>query len=158
MVPGSGPHNKKQRTGGFNNQTCNTFGGRQNRPDNMDAIANIISYSNIWITCMGALINKSAAVPWEINPAVLSYLDWIFFFVKEHLDGILDRFVLQSFRRMKEGYESRQVAKSVWTNAIKDLALCENKHQAVSKNLQNLHVHALPVTEVPGAVHSFLCR
>lgn len=124
----------------------------------MDLIANTIAYTNIWVTCMGALINKSAAVPWEINPAVLSYLDWVFFFVKEHVDGLLDKFVLQSFRRMKEGYESRQVAKSVWTNAIKDIACSKNKQEAVLNNLRNLQVNALPVSEVPGAVHSFLSR
>lgn len=115
MVPGSAPHNKRQRIGSFNNQTCNAFGARQSRPENVDQIANIFMYSNIWISCMGALINKSAAVPWEINPAVLAYLDWVFFYVKEHVEGILEKFVVQSFRRMKEGYESRQVAKSVWT-------------------------------------------
>jgi hypothetical protein len=100
MVPGSGPHLKKQRVGAFNNQTCNAFGGRQSKPDNMDFIANMFAYSNIWVTCLTSLINKSAAIPFEINPVVLSYLDWIFFFIKEHVDGILDKFVLQSFRRL----------------------------------------------------------
>lgn len=33
MPPGSGPSIKKQRTGQFNNQTCNAFGGRQSKPD-----------------------------------------------------------------------------------------------------------------------------
>jgi hypothetical protein len=124
----------------------------------METLTNVITYSNIWAATMGALINKSAAIPWEINPAVLSYLDWIFFFIKEHADGILDKFVRQSFRRMKEGYEGRQVAKSVWTNAMKDLALAKNKDEAVLNHLQNLHINALPVAEVPAAAHSFLCR
>lgn len=130
----------------------------QNKPANMETLTNVISYSNIWASSMGGLINKSAAVPWEINPAVLSYLDWIFFFIKEHADGILDKFVRQSFRRMKEGYEGRQVAKSVWTNAMKDLALAKSKDEAVLNHLQNLHINALPVSEVPAAAHSFLCR
>ena len=124
----------------------------------METLTNVITYTNIWASCMGSLINKSAAVPWEINPAVLSYLDWIFFFIKEHADGILDKFVRQSFRRMKEGYEGRQVAKSVWTNAMKNLASAESKEDAVLCHLQNLHINALPVSEVPAAAHSFLCR
>jgi len=162
LVPGSAGYVKRRKVGDFNNQVCNAFGGRQCKPDNIDSIANILSFSNIWVSCMGALINKSAAIPWEINPAVLSYLDWLFFYVKEHCDGLLDKFVLQSFRRMKEGYESRQVAKSVWTCAIRDIALSpegeKDHYQAVMNNLQSLHVHALPVCEVPASAHSFLTR
>lgn len=158
MVPGSAPYMRKRKYGAFNNQTCNAFHGRKNKPENMDAIVNALVFPNIWASCMGALINKSAAIPWEMNPAVVSYLEWIFFFVREHAEGIIELFVNKSFKRMKDGYESRQVAKSIWTSAMRDLATTKNHHEALMKNLQCLHVNALPVQEVPAVVHSFLCR
>jgi hypothetical protein len=158
MAPGFVPYVKRQRTGGFNNQTCNAFGGRQSRPERMQAIANVLSYANIWVSCTTALINKSAAVPCEINPAVLSYLDWLFFYVHEHVGGMLDRLVFQSFQRMKEGYEARQVAKSVWTAAIHDISASTTSQEAVMRHLKRVHIHALPITEAPAAAHSFLTR
>lgn len=158
LPPGSAPCTKRRKLGDFHNRTCSSFGSRQSKPEDIDTISNVFCYSNIWVSCMGGLINKSAAIPWEINGAVLSYMDWLFFFVKEHLEGLLEKFVRQSFRRMKEGYESRQVAKSIWTQAISAIAFSPDSDTAVKKHLHSCMYNALPVTEVPAAAHSFLCR
>lgn len=158
LVPGSAPSCKRRKLGDFHNRTCNSFGSRQSTPDNIDFVSNLFCYTNIWVSCLGGLINKSAAIPWEINPAVLSYMDWLFFFVKEHVEGLLEKFVRQSFRRMKEGYESRQVAKSIWTQSMSAVAFSENSDQAVRKHLSACMCNAMPASEVPAAAHSFLCR
>ncbi len=158
MPPGSGPYTKKQKVGEFNDRVCNVFGSRQSKPERIDLIANVLSYSNIWASCMGALINMSGAITYEINPAVLGYLDWLFYYVREDVNGLLERFVNQSFQRMKEGYEARQVAKSIWTQAIPNIAFAKNSDEAVIKHMHSLMCHTLPVAEVPAAVHSFLCR
>ena len=117
MTPGSGPHTKKQRTGAFNNISCNPFGGRQSKPKRQEAISNLLTYPHVWATCGPALTNKAGIIPAEISPTALGYLDWLFFYIKESTDGVLDKHVAESFKRMKDGYEARQVAKSLWTQA-----------------------------------------
>jgi hypothetical protein len=119
MTPGSGPHTKKQRTGAFNNISCNPFGGRQSKPKRQEAISNLLAYTHVWATCGPALMNKAGVIPAEISPTTLGYLDWLFFYIKESTEGVLDKFVSESFKRMKDGYEARQVAKSLWTQAKK---------------------------------------
>lgn len=158
MPPGSAPHSKKRKVGSFNDRSCNAFGGRQSVPENMDQIVNLFSYTNVWFSAMGALINKSGAVPFEINPAVLAFLDWMFYYIKEETEGLLDLFVAQSFNRMKEGYESRVVAKSAWTQAILDVGTSERSDAAAMKNIHALMCHAMPVCEVPSVGLNFLSR
>ena len=115
MTPGSGPHTKKQRTGAFNNISCNPFGGRQSKPKRQEGISNLLAYSHVWATCGPALMNKAGVIPAEISPTVLGYLDWLFFYIKESTEGVLDKHVSESFKRMKDGYEARGAAKSLWT-------------------------------------------
>lgn len=98
-------------TGAFNNQTCNSFSGRESIPENMEQITNILCYSNIQMSVMCGLINKSAAIPFEINPVILSYMDWLFFYANVHTSGLLQYQAREGYKRMVGGYESRQVCR-----------------------------------------------
>ena len=118
MPPGSGPHTKRQRTGAFNNVSCSAFGGRQNKPKNQvtarqslfcrtlsaraqESIANLLPFTHVWATSIPALMNKTNVIPAEISPTSLAFLDWLFFYTRETTDGMLEKNVSESFKRMK---------------------------------------------------------
>lgn len=101
MPPGSGPHTRKQRTGAFNNLTCNAFGGRQTRPKKREAIGNLLPFTHIWATALPSLMNMTNVIPAEISPTSLAFLDWLFCYVKEATDGMLEKTVSEGFKRMK---------------------------------------------------------
>ena len=109
MPPGSAPHVKRTRTGGFNNQSCSQFGGRQNKPKRMEAIAHLLPYSHVTAT-VTILMNKAGVIPSEIAEPSLAFLDWLFFYVRETTEGMLEKHVSESFKRIKDGYEARQVS------------------------------------------------
>ena len=56
------------------------------------------------------------------------------------------------------GYESRQIAKSVWTSAMLAMSRHKNRNDALQELILSLHYSVMPIEEVPAAAHSFLCR
>lgn len=44
------------------------------------------------------------------------------------------------------------MAKSIWITGIRDLAFADDETDAVMRSLQSLHLHALPLEEVPRCV------
>ena len=48
-------------------------------------------------------------IPFEINPSVLGLLDWLSFWIKDHTGRVFDPIVFESYKRIREGYEARQV-------------------------------------------------
>ena len=177
MPPGSGPSMRKQRTGAFNNITCSVFGGRQGKPKQQEAIANFLPFTHVWATALPSLMNKTNVVPAEISPTTIALLDWIFFYTKEVTEGMLHKCVAESFKRMKvlrvrvcvlsrlsdtrcaqDGYEARQVAKSLWVKTIMFLGSSESNDEATERVLQSMFSNALPAHEAVACVHSFLTR
>ena len=45
-------------------------------------------------------MNKTNVVPAEISPTTIALLDWIFFYTKEVTEGMLQKYVAESFKRM----------------------------------------------------------
>lgn len=101
MPPGSGPSMRKQRTGALNNVTCSVFGFRQGRQSQKEGIANFLPFTHVWATAIPSLMNKTNVVPAEISPTTIALLDWIFFYTKEVTEGMLQKSVAESFKRMK---------------------------------------------------------
>lgn len=119
MPPGSGPSMKKKRTGALNNVTCSVFGARQTRQKQREGIANFLPFTHVWATAIPSLMNKTNVVPVEISPTTIALLDWIFFYTKEVTEGMLQKSVAESFKRMKV---SPRATKNI------DLAGCISGH------------------------------
>lgn len=158
MPPGSGPSTKKRKTGPFNEVSCALYGGRQSKPKNAEGIANLLPFTHIWCTAIPALMNKTSVVSTEISPTTIALLDWIFFYTRENTEGMLHKSVAESFRRMKDGYEARQVAKALWIKSIMFLSESDSSDQATERMLQSMFTNALPGHEAIACAHSFLTR
>lgn len=63
MVPGSGPHVKRLKVGGFNQSTSDGFSGRQNKLENKDAVINLVMYTHVFSVVLPALFNRSSVLP-----------------------------------------------------------------------------------------------
>lgn len=100
MNPGAAPYMKRRKTGAFNDVVCHAFGGRQTKPVEQEQIAYFLPYTHVWGSVI-ALMNKSGVIPMEMNPSVLGFLDWVFFYVKEHMRGAFEINVEESFKRIK---------------------------------------------------------
>ena len=107
MPPGSGPSMRKQKTGALNNVTCSVFGFRQGRQAQKEAIANFLPFTHVWATAIPSLMNKTNVVPAEISPTTIALLDWLFFYTKEVTEGMLQKSVAESFKRMKASAHAR---------------------------------------------------
>jgi hypothetical protein len=103
-------------------------------------------------------MNKMGMIPFEISKPTLALWDWLFLYIKENAEGILDRSVAESFKRMKDGYEARQVAKSLWIKSIMYLSSSSDEEEATARVMQSMFVNAVPVYDAIGAAHSFLTR
>ena len=108
MPPGSGPSMRKQKTGALNNVTCSVFGFRQGRQAQKEGIANFLPFTHVWATAIPSLMNKTNVVPAEISPTTIALLDWIFFYTKEVTEGMLQKSVAESFKRMKASPRAKQ--------------------------------------------------
>lgn len=120
--PGSAPFCKKQRTGDFNSQTCHAFSGRNARPRDGKVGAFFFSYSQLCAMTFPALMNNMGIIPIEVNPTVLSLIDWLANSIKSQLEGVMTRSVVESFSRMVRGYTTRNVGLSLWTTMIHELS------------------------------------
>ena len=78
MVPGSGPHIKRQKIGQFNETTSDAFSGRQNQIDFQEAMVNVLMYTHNFALTLPALLNRCAGLP-----------------------GVLVRLVIQAKRRSR---------------------------------------------------------
>jgi hypothetical protein len=66
-----------------------------------EAIANFLPFTHVWATAIPSLMNKTNIVPVEISPTTIALLDWIFFYAKEITEGMLQKSVAESYKRMK---------------------------------------------------------
>jgi hypothetical protein len=66
-----------------------------------EAIANFLPFTHVWATAIPSLMNKTNVVPAEISPTTIAFLDWLFFYAKEVTEGMLQKSVAESFKRMK---------------------------------------------------------
>ena len=143
-----------------------------------EAIANFLPFTHVWATAFPSLMNKTNVVPVEISPTTIAFLDWLFFYAKEVTEGMLQKSVAESYKRMKagprasppclrgltrarapqDGYEARQVAKALWVKTIMFLSSSDNNDDATERILQSMFCNALPAHEAVACVHSFLAR
>ena len=83
VLPSGQPvYNNKKLIGKFNNQSHDNSSGRSSSSEKTDSLTNLFVASGIWTSCFAGLINKSAALLWELDPVTITFLDWIFFYVK----------------------------------------------------------------------------
>lgn len=158
MPPGSEHYHKRQKVGPINNLTCSSTAGRQVMPKETDGIVNMLPFSHMWTCVIPALMNHFGVIPMNISPTTLALLDWVTLLVKESSDGIIGKDVMESFNRMKDGYEARQVGKALWTKCMMYLGTSNSEEEAVNKVLQTSYANIMPVHDAICVAHSFLTR
>ena len=62
-------------------------------------------------------MNKTNVIPAEISPTSLAFLDWLFFYTRESTDGMLEKNVSESFKRMKVLLSSHFFNRANWSIA-----------------------------------------
>ena len=142
MNPGSGPPtNKRAKNGSFNQAECSSFSGRKNRTHNLESVINVLMYTHMFALSLPALMNRSSIIPYEINPSVLGVLDWLAFWIKEHMQRSFETVVFDSYKRMCDGYEARQVTKSLWATCIMVIPQCSTMEEAFQRVVQVQPTH-----------------
>jgi hypothetical protein len=157
MVPGSGPAPLKKRRCKFNDVAKDIHTGR-NQPMEEDRYAYFIAYTHNFAGLLG-LINRLGAIPFEINVNVTEFHGWACFYLQQFGAGVMNKAVLDSFDRMKQGYLSRGVILSIHLKTIN--ALChttKNEEETVRDLLLDLHVHPMPVISVPSVLCCMMSR
>ena len=95
----------------------------------------------------------------EINPVVLSTIDWVSFYMQRHLDSILHPFCRgNNWLRLRRVYESRAVAFTAWCKMFQFLTDCKNRETAIQRAVCSFQIDALALTDVIGMAWSFLRR
>jgi len=158
MVPGSEHYHKRQKTGSINNIASSSTAGRQICPKDTEGIVNMLPLTHMWACVMPALMNQFGVMPMNVSSTTLAFLDWVVCFVRESTDGILGKDIVESFQRLKNGYEARQVAKAFWTKSIMYLATCDTEDEAANVMMQTSYANVMPIHDAVCAVHSFLTR
>lgn len=86
---------------------------------------------------LAACLLDLASTSYEINPCVLALLDWASYWVKDHTGThgpppptaanslvnvctgrVFEPIVYESYKRIRDGYEARQVTKALWTTSM----------------------------------------
>jgi hypothetical protein len=158
MPPGSEHYHKRRRIGPINNQSSSSTSGRQVRQGDTEAVVNIIPFSHTWTCAIPMLMNYYGVMPINIADTTLAFLDWVMFLVKDSADGVIGKDIMESFNRMKNGYEARQVGKSLWTKCIMHLSTSDSEEEAMCKVMQTSYANVMPIHDSVCAVHSFLSR
>ena len=95
----------------------------------------------------------------EINPVVLSVIDWMFFYSQRHMDSLLHPLCRgNNWLRLRRVYESRAVAFTAWVKMFQFLTDCRDRPRAIQRAMCSFQADALALTDVVGMVWSFLRR
>lgn len=98
---------------------------------------------------MVALPHRTGMLPIDHNPHAAAFLDWLFMFVKGHVQCIFEKRVTQNFGRMKDGYEGRHMAGAMWMQGILAFAANEDdQNQAARDAAMACYLTSIPITEV----------
>ena len=95
----------------------------------------------------------------EINPVVLSVIDWTFFYMQRHFDSLLHPLCRgNNWIRLRRVYEARAVAFTAWCKTVQFLTDCKNRETAMQRAVCSFQTDALVLTDVVGMAWSFLRR
>ena len=95
----------------------------------------------------------------EINPVVLSAIDWTFFYMQRHFDSLLHPLCRgNNWIRLRRVYEARAVAFTAWCKMFQFLTDCKDRETAIQRAACSLQTDALVLTDVIGMAWSFLRR
>ena len=120
-----------------------------------DMLAGVHLHGTTWLGIPN-FIHTFAA---EINPVVLSVIDWTFFYMQRHLDSLLHPLCRgNNWIRLRRVYEARAVAFTAWVKMFQFLTDCKDRETAIQRAVRSFHSDALVLTDVIGMAWSFLRR
>ena len=157
MPPGSGPAPQRKRRCKFNDVSKDIHTGR-NQPMDEEKYAYFIAYTHNFAGLFG-LINRLGALPFEINITVSEFHGWACFYLQQFAGGVMNKAVLDSFDRMKQGYLSRGLVLSIHLKTINALCRTTCGEEETAKNLLlDLHVHPIPGISIPSVLCCMMSR
>jgi hypothetical protein len=119
----------------------------------------MLAGTHIHCTTWIGMPNFISTFPGEINPAVLSTIDWMLFFVQKHLDCLLHpKCQGNNWLRLRRVYEARGVAFTAWCKMTQFLTDCKDRDTAIHRAASSFQCDALALTDVGGMVWSLLRR
>jgi hypothetical protein len=101
---------------------------------------------------MVALPNQSGMMQFEISECVMSFLDWVFLYIRAHLSCVLEVDVKDSLSRVREGYEARGVSSGLYKTCMALVAKDRSVNEIVFEATMRMMQSAMPLSEV-----SLLC-
>lgn len=155
--PGSGPAPQKRRRCKFNDVAKDIHTGR-NQPMEEEKYAYFIAYTHNLAGLFG-LINRLGALPFEVNVNVSEFHSWACFYLQQFAGGVMNKAVLDSFDRMKQGYLSRGLVLSIHLKTIAAMYHTTVSEEETAKRLLlDLHVHPIPVISIPSVLCCMMSR
>ena len=145
----------------FNDVRCDKNQSRDRAPEagvRRSLLVKLLTGSHLIAAVLVALPNQAGVVPYEISEPVLALLDWVFLYIRNHVTCVFDTDVIESFNRMKEGYESRHVVYSLFKATMAACAEDLTPEEAAAKTTLCMATNAMTISEVPCVAHSFLTR
>jgi hypothetical protein len=159
LPPGSAPQPKKRKAdGSVNGFNADMFSSRQRSIANKEMVAWFLPFSHTLSGVYCGLLNRLGALNFEISDAVAGYTEWCHIMIKHWCGGMFDTIVLESYSRMKDGYQSRGVVLSIWVQTIAQMAKGKEKYETIRNLLLALQVHPMPIVMVPVAMTCLLTR
>ena len=105
----------------FNEVRCDKNQSRDGVPApglRRELLVKLLSASHVVAATLVALPNQAGVIPYEIPDPVLAFLDWVFLYIRNHVTCGFETDVIESFNRMKDGYESRHVVYSMFKQTV----------------------------------------
>ena len=119
----------------------------------------MLAGTHIHCTTWIGMPNFISTFPGEISAAVLSFIDWLLFFIKKHLDSMLhSKCQGNNWMRLRQVYEARGVAFTAWCKMTQFLTDCKDRETAIHRAACSFQCDALALTDVGGMVWSLLRR
>lgn len=152
MHPGAPAYEKHvAKEARFNNVSTTKFQGRQrvnNDEPRQSILSLLVPHSHIIAAIFGSLPNQSVMCKFEISEPVLCFLDWTFLYIRNHLSSVLEVDVKDSFSRIREGYESRGVASSLYKTVMALVAQDKTVDEIAFETNMQMMQSAIPLSEV----------
>jgi len=158
LPPGAAPQTKKRsQDGNLKRMHASSFTRRPRPIQKERQVANFLSMSHVFVGCYGGLLNRLGAVNYEIPVVIAAYTEWLHALLRDSFK-MMDPGVVESYSRMKEGYQARGLVLAAWVDGIRRLSEEADPHAASRDLLLSLEFNPMPLAMVPVSVGSLLSR
>lgn len=153
QVPGADAYHPITVAGSeLNDVPSDQFTGRSRRLEEgprKSLLIKCLAQSHMTTCIMSSLLHKSGVVPFEIPESIMSFLDWMFFYLKHWVKPILGKGVASDLSRLITGYTARHVSLSGWLSTLQEMLHNEKSFESVVfKTNKRMILCCLPTVQV----------